>query len=167
MGQRRRILIGVGCLLLVGGLCIHYGAHMEAAWPYPTGEQVATTPGNWDGTSVLLFGVVEQTDPEAGTITMRVETDTGETAQRVTVHGAGDTADRVTTGGVIQVFGPLAEQGTRQEATRVVVVDQSPSDRLYKLVTSLVGGLLAVGLALRYWRIDWQALGIRRRDRNG
>lgn len=148
--DRRYRLAGVAlCLLLAAGLCVGYGASYEDGWPYPTGDQLADEPAGWDGERVLLFGEVQERTSDG--LVMAVENDAGEVIREVSVRG---TAVQVEPDGVIQVYGELSERGTVQTAESVVVVNESPGDSLYKLVTSAVGGLVAALLFLRYWRID-------------
>ena len=148
--DRRVRLVGIAlCLLLAAGLCVGYGASYEDGWPYPTGDELAESPADWDGERVLLFGEVRERTPDG--LVMTVENDAGEVVQEVTVRG---TAVAVDPGGVVQVYGELSERGTVQTATSVVVVNESPGDSLYKLATSGLGGLVAALLFLRYWRID-------------
>ncbi|SDJ69882.1 hypothetical protein SAMN05216226_107183 [Halovenus aranensis] len=149
MQRGHRLLALVVVLLLVAGLCVHYGATHEERSPHPTGEQLAENPAGWDGERVLLFGTVtEQTE---GGFVMDVETDSGEIARTVEVYNAQPSVD---TGGVVQVYGELSERGTLQQADSVVVVTESPREHWYKLGLSGVGGLLAAGAFLWYWRID-------------
>lgn len=68
----------------------------------------------------------------------------------------------VAPGGVVQVYGPL-ESETVLVAERTVVVNRSPSATTFKLATSVVGLLLAVGLFLHQWRIDGRILAFRPR----
>lgn len=155
MEVRSRAILIVLLLLVVFGLTVHYGATAEQAWPYPSGDQLAEEPDGWDGRTVLLFGTVRDVEPAAETLTMEIETDAGDIARVVEVRG---TTARVEPGGVVQVYGELDDAGTVQQATAVVVVNESPTDQIYKLVTSLLGVLLAMGLFLRFWRIDLSRL---------
>ncbi|WP_336326829.1 hypothetical protein [Halovenus sp. HT40] len=159
MERRYRIVfIGIFAFLTLG-LCIHFGASYDQNWPHPTGDQLGEDPDGWDGERVLLFGEVEEQTTDG--FVMIVEDDSETVVRTVTVQGT-DTAVEV--GGVVQVYGRLSEQGTRQRAESVVVVNETPGDSQYKLATSLLGGLLAAGLFLRYWRIDWRALRFVSRD---
>ena len=159
MHRRRRfvvILVLVACTL---GLCVHYGASYDRNWPHPTGDQLAEDPDGWDGETVLLFGEVQEQTPDG--LVMTVEDNSGAIVRTVTVRG---TAVDVAPGGVVQVYGPLSERGSVQTAESVVVVNESPDDNSYKLLTSLLGGLLAAGFFLRYWQIDVRGLRFVSRD---
>jgi hypothetical protein len=162
MDRRRRLLVVGLLLLLTAGLCIHYGAIDDEAWPYPTGDQLAEDSDGWDGERVLLFGEV-QDRTDAGLV-MTVEGDTGEVVRTITVRGI---AANVEPGGTVQVYGELAERATVQDAESVVVVNENPADRWYKLGTSVLGVLLAAGLFWRYWRLDWRRLRFVRRSGGG
>lgn len=163
--NRRRRLLAIGVLLAVGmGLCVHYGATYDDAWPHPTGDQLEDDSAGWDGERVLLFGEIQERT--ASGLVMTIENDAGEVVRTVSVSGA--TVD-VAPGGVVQVSGELSERGTEQKTDSVVVVNEDSSDHTYKLVTSMAGVMLAAGFFLRYWGIDWRGLGFvrRRGERNG
>lgn len=153
MQSRQRLLALAVLIVTAGALCVHYGGAYDENWPHPSGDQLAAEPAGWDGERVLLFGTV--TDRTANGFTIEVETDSGEVARVVDVRDAGATAD---VGGSVQVYGELSDRGTVQQAESVVVVNESPSDHLYKLGTSGVGLLLAAASFLWYWRIDWRRL---------
>ena len=146
------VFIGLFALLTVG-ICIHFGATYDQNWPHPTGDQLGADTDGWDGEQVLLFGEVQEQTADG--FVMTVEDDSETVVRTVTVQG---TDAAVEAGGVVQVYGRLSERGTRQQAESVVVVNETPGDSQYKLGTSLLGGLLAAGVFLRYWRIDWRAL---------
>jgi hypothetical protein len=135
------------------GLCVHYGATYDHNWPQPTGDQLAENPDGWDGQTVLLFGEVEHQTPDG--LVMTIEDDSETVVRTVTVRG---TSVDVEPGGVVQVYGRLSEQGTVQDAESGVVVNESSDDSVYKLLASLLGGLVAAGFFLRYWRIDVRRL---------
>ncbi|MXR50409.1 DNA-binding protein [Halovenus sp. WSH3] len=157
--SRRIVLLGV-LLALTLGLCVHFGATYDRNWPHPTGEQLAEDPAGWDGERVLLFGEVQERTADG--LVMTVEDDSETVVRTVTVRGA-DVSVQV--GGVVQVYGRLSERGTVQRADSIVVVNESPSDGQYKLLTSLLGGMLAAGLFLRHWRIDPREFAFRARKR--
>lgn len=159
MDRRHRLaLVGIFAVLALG-LCIHFGATYDQNWPHPTGDQLGENPDGWDGERVLLFGEVQE--QAASGFVMTVEDDSGTVVRTVTVQGTDATVE---VGGVVQVYGRLSERGTVQQAESVVVVNETPADSQYKLLTSLLGGLLAAGLFLRYWDIDWRALRFLARD---
>ena len=162
MEVRRRLLAVWLLLVLTAGLCVHYGATYDKNWPHPTGEQLAEEPGGWDGERVLLFGEVQERT-ESGLV-MTVEDDAGDVARTITVQG---TTVAVEPGGVVQVYGVLSERGTVQQADAVVVVNRNPGDSQYKLGTSALGVLLAAGLFLRYWGVEWRHLQFVRRTEMG
>lgn len=150
--DRRYRLAGVAlCLFLAAALCVGYGAGYEDGWPHPTGDELADEPTGWDGERVLLFGEFRERTPDG--LVMTVENDAGEVGREISVRG---TAVEVEPGRVVQVYGELGERGTVQTAESVVVVNGSPADSLYKLVTSGIGGVVAAAFFLRYWRIDWR-----------
>ncbi|WP_436902621.1 DNA-binding protein [Halovenus halobia] len=159
MHRRRRLAVMVVVLACTLGLCVHYGASYDQNWPHPTGDQLAEDPDGWDGETVLLFGEVQEQTPDG--LVMTVEDDSGTVVRTVTVRG---TTVNVEPGGVVQVYGRLSQQGTVQTAESVVVVNKSSGDTSYKLLTSLLGGLVAAGLFLRYWRIDLRELRFVSRD---
>ncbi|MFC6722097.1 DNA-binding protein [Natrialbaceae archaeon GCM10025896] len=159
MNHHRRLLAAGLLLVLTAGLCVHYGATYEDNWPYPTGDQLAEEPAGWDGERVLLFGEVQERTGSG--LVMTVDDDAGEVARTITVQG---TAADVERGGVVQVYGMLSERGTIQQAESVVVVNRNPGDSQYKLGTSALGVLLAAGLFLRYWGIEWRRLRFVRRS---
>jgi len=162
MEPRRRIALVGLLVVLTLGLCVHYGATEDRNWPHPTGDQLADDPGGWDGERVLLFGEVRAQTADG--FVMTVEDDSGAVVQMVTVRG---TDASVEVGGVVQVYGRLSEQGTVQQAESVVVVTESPGDERNKLAASLLGGLAAAALFVRYWRIEPRALGFVARERTG
>lgn len=163
--MRRSVRLGAVAvaLALALGLCVHYGATYDGNWPYPTGDQLAEEPGGWDGEQVLLFGVVETVGEDG--FTMTVDTDDGEVARVVEVRGRSVDAEP---GGTVQVYGELSEEGTVQQADRVVVVVESPDEEFSKYAISVAGLLLVAGVFLRHWRVDLRTLSITARgDRDG
>jgi hypothetical protein len=108
--MRRACRLGAVAIVVVFtlGLCVHYGVTYDENWPHPTGEQLAEDPGEWDGEQVLLFGTVETIGEDQ--FTMTVETDAGEVARIVEVHGAAVDAE---VGGVVQVYGTLSDTVVR------------------------------------------------------
>lgn len=159
MDRRYRVVLVGLFVFLTLGLCIHFGATYDQNWPYPGGDQLEEDPDGWDDEQVLLFGEVQEQTADG--FVMTVEDDSETVVRTVTVQG---TDAAVEAGGVVQVYGRLSERGTRQRAESVVVVNETPGDSRYKLATSLLGGLLAAGLFLRYWGIDWRALRFVSRD---
>lgn len=164
-GMRRGVRLGAIAVLFVLTVasCVHYGATYDESWPHPTGDQLAEDPGGWDGEQVLLFGTVETIGGDQ--FTMTVETDAGEAARVVEVRGSSVGAEP---GGIVQVYGTLSEEGTVQQADRVVVVVESPDEQFSKYAISIVGLLVVAGFFLRHWRIDvWKLAFTARGERDG
>lgn len=181
-GAVRAIVI----VLLLGalvGLAAYYDVAAEEEMPYPDAERLADDPGAYEGQNVLVYGVVEHV--EGNELTMIVDGST-----EITVRGVERTT--VEPGGVVQVYGPIVVESLAVEsesvaaetesrsvdvnrestaashtilyADAVVVVNESRSDQAYKLVTSLLGLCLVVGLFLRHWRVDHDQSGFEVRD---
>lgn len=149
MRAASRIVIVAALLLVLGGLCIHYGATYDDNWPHPTGDPLQERGIEpFVGERVLLFGEVRTVDSDS--ITIHVPDDNNEVAAELEVHNI---HDRVEPGGVVQVYGVL-ESETVLRAERTVVVNRGPNAAASKLGASVVGLLLAVGYFLRHWRID-------------
>jgi len=145
------------CLLLSAavGLCVLYeGADRGTS---PDIEEIAAEPGAYDGQQVLLFGDVVSVDAASRSVVMVAGDDP---ERRFSVESVPEsTIDSVEAGSSIQVSGVLAEGSTVLIADSVVVDYRNRADRLYVYVTSLVGGLLAAGGFLWYWRVDPRRLG--------
>ncbi|QLK26830.1 DNA-binding protein [Natrinema zhouii] len=165
MRTASRIVIVAALLLVLGGLCVHYGATYDDNWPHPTGDQLqerGTEP--FVGERVLLFGEVRAIDGD--TISIHVTDDNDAVAAELEVY---DIHTRVEPGGVVQVYGVL-ESETVLRADRTVVVNRGPNAAAFKLGASVVGLLLAVGYFLRHWRIEIRELTFRPRaidDKHG
>ena len=184
-GAVRAIVI----VLLLGalvGLAAYYDVAAEAETPYPDAEQLADDPDTYEGQNILVYGVVEHVEGTeltmlvdgSATITVRgVETPV-EPGGVVQVYGpiaveCGETdsdsmapaADVEEPGLESESIGTSREQTgatrTVQHADAVVVVNESRSDQAYKLVMSLFGLCLAVGLFLRHWRVDRTGFEVR------
>ncbi|QLG48927.1 DNA-binding protein [Natrinema halophilum] len=155
MHLRYRLAIGVVCLLILSGICVHYGSANDENWPHPTGDQLQKQgPGAFVGERILLFGEVRSVDDDADVITIHVLDDSNDVAAELEVHGF---ELRVEPGGVVQVYGVLESEAVI-EADQTVVVNRDPSTTAYKLGTSLVGLLLAVGYFLRTWHVNVREL---------
>lgn len=150
MTNAYRSLAIVLLLLLIGGLCVQYAATDH--WSYPSAEEIASDPQTHDGDTVFLFGEVESVDSDRGTIGLV----TGDNPEiRFTIEDApSSSTDGLEAGGSIQVYGTLREEASVVVAEKVVVDYRHARDRLYVYGTSILGGLLAAGYFLRYWRID-------------
>jgi len=152
MNTTRRL--AVVCLLLVVGvgLCVAYaGADL---WAYPTPDDVETDPGAHDGQQVLAFVDVQSLDGDSMAVTWG-----SAPSVELTVKGVSDDhRDRLKPGAAIQVYGHLEADSTVLRADEVVVDFHDTTDRLYAYGTSILGGLIAAGVFLRYWRINWRKL---------
>jgi len=148
-------LRGIAAILLVGallGLCVHYGATYDENWPHPTGDQLATEYDTSVDERVLLIGEVISTNPSDETATIEITDDADETAAEIQVHGV---TQSVAVGGVVQAYGTLHADRTLTP-TNIVVVNHSSWDGGYKLVTSVVGLLLAITYFVIHWRPDFR-----------
>lgn len=151
--QRQHRLLAIGfAVLLLAGLCVHYGATYEDNWPHPTADELTEQGATFDGERVLLIGVV--TDVRDGELTMMLETSAGDPVPIEVRHAEA----AVDVGGVIQVYGVLDDGGTTQYADRIVVVNEDSTDRAYKLGVSALAGIVTAGLFLYYWRINVRTL---------
>jgi len=154
--QRGAIILGLVAILgLMGG---HYGMVEAEQWPYPHEDTLATHPGAYVGEEVLLFGTVTDTNSQADTATIRVESDYGTFSLTVKGFDAG-----VERGGVVQVLGPLTSERT-VDAERIVVVNHSRSAKWYKYGVSIIGAVLVVTAFFRYWEIDTETWCFEVRD---
>ena len=155
--------IGVICLLLcvAVGLCVLYAeADRQAA---PDVEAITADPGAYDGQEVLLFGEVVSVDATDRTVVIVV----GEDPEReFAVESVSvSTIDAVERGSAMQVDGMLTEGSTVIRADAVVVDYRHGADFQYIYGASLLGGLLAAGGFLWYWRVDPRRGFVPRRDR--
>lgn len=156
----RVLLIGL-LIAATFGLAVHYGATYDDNWPYPETEAVAENPAAYDGERILFIGQVESVDPDVNEIVYRPDDDLDFTL-RVTNFD-----DHVEPGGTVHVYGPIQDDGAVHLAQSTVVVNEHPGDSRYKLFMSGLGAILAAGLFLYYWRIDWRTLSFRERERDG
>lgn len=166
MRRAARVAVAAVCLAALLGLCAHYGAAYDENWPHPTGDQLRDDYATDAGERVLLFGEVRSVDREADTAVIRVTDDADDVAAEIEIRGV---PDGLESGGVVQVYGVLeADETERTDGTmtpdRTVVVNRDSGARLYKLGTSVVGGLLAVGYFLRHWTLDPRALAFEPRS---
>ena len=143
----RIALVGV-FLVLTFGLCIHWGATDNRTWPSSAdAETIAENPAAYDGERVLLFGTVQSVDADANRATM--------VSGGVLELEVRDFEKNVEPGGIVQVYGELDQKSSVQYAENTVVVNNSAGAEQYKLAVSAIAVLLAAGLFLWYWRIDW------------
>lgn len=154
MTAQYRIAAIVVLLALTVGFAAYYDVAAADNWPYPDGERLAEEPGAYDGETILVFGVVERVDGSELTMTVDDEIE-------LIVRGFDE---QVEPGGVVQVYGPIAENHRVQHAESTVVVNESRWDQLYKLVTSLLGIALTLGLFVRHWQIDRERIGFEVRN---
>jgi hypothetical protein len=155
--MKRSYRLAAVCLLLSAavGLCVLYAEADRYA--SPNVEEISAAPGAYDGQQVFLFGVVETVDAASRTLVFTAGADPD---RRFSVESVpASTIDVVEPGSAIQVSGVLAEQSTVVVADGVVVDYRNRADRQYVYVTSLLGGLLAAGGFLWYWRVDPRRLG--------
>lgn len=136
-------------LVLAGG--VHYDAREEHHRVQPTTDEVLTEYDRHVGERTLLFGTVEDVDPDAKTATVRVDD-----ADPTTMHVRGFEADALR-GGSVQVYGTLRPDRVI-DAETVVVVNRDPGAQYYKYAASAVGALGILVSFFRDWRIDWSAL---------
>ena len=155
MRARYRLAVIVIAGLLTFGLGVHHGATFDTNWPHPTGDQLADDIDGWDGEDVLLIGEVTMVIPEEEAIVIEIDDSHDQIVAVVEVEGV---APDIEEGGVIQVYGELDEEASVLAADAVVVVNRGPSDEHYKLGMSILGVLVAIGLFLRHWRIEWRSL---------
>ncbi|APW98202.1 DNA-binding protein [Halobiforma lacisalsi AJ5] len=178
--MRLAVRATVAVVLLAGvvGLCVHYGATYEENWPHPTGEQLDAEYDRHVDDQVLLFGEVQDVNPDetmeihvtdsADEVVAELEVDVGSDPKGTTVDSPGTDSIRgkatpldpsaVEPGGVVQVYGEL-EADRSMTADEVVVVNPGPDAATYKHGTSVLGILLAVGYFFRHWRLDGRRLG--------
>lgn len=148
MDPDHRVVVIVILLILTAGLGVHHGATASDEPPRPGGEAVAERPGDFDGETILVFGTVEALTDDAFVIDVHK-------GHLVTVESP---PPAVAVGGVVQVYGEIGNGHTTIDATNMVVVNRSPADQLYKLILSVLGVLVAAGVFLWYWSIDWSNL---------
>lgn len=142
-------------MVIAGGLCVQYATVDQ--WSYPSPQEFDSNPEQTGETQVLLFGVVQDIDPDNDELSIL----TGPAMQSRFIIT--DVPDSVTSeigsdGAAIQVFGTPGENGDTVRADRIVVDYRDQADRYYTYLTSLLGGLLASGYFLRHWEINLQKL---------
>lgn len=153
---RHRLAVLGLVVACVAGMGVHYDATFEDEWPYPTDDELATDYDAHVGSQTLLFGEVVGVDGETARI--RIDADAGVYTLRVRSFDA-----TVDPGGVVQVLGVVRPDGVLV-ADRIVVVESSPGDRLYKYGVSLLGVGFVVVVFFRRWRIDTDRLVLEARD---
>jgi len=150
--MNRSYRLAAVCLLLSAavGLCVLYAEADRYA--SPDVEEITAEPGAYDGQQVFFFGRVVSVDAASRTVVMVA----GEDPERefAVESVPGPTIDAVESGSAIQVDGVLAEGSTVVRADAVVVDYRNGADFRYVYGTSLLGGLLAAGGFLWYWRVD-------------
>lgn len=143
-----RLAVAAVCLGALVGLGVHYGATDDENWPHPTGDQLRDDYDAFVGDRVLLFGEVRTVDGETNTVVVHVTDSADAVAAELTIRGVDEP---VAPGGTVQIVGVLEADRT-MTADRTVVVNRDANGVYYKLGTSVVGVLVAVGFFLRHWR---------------
>lgn len=154
MRRVARLAVAGICLTALVGLCVHYGATYDENWPHPTGDQLRDDYDAYAGERVLLIGEIQSVDREAGTAVIHVTDSADAVAAELEISGVDEVADNIGPGGTVQVYGVLETDRT-VTPDRTVVVNRDSSAVQYKLATSVVGGLVAVGYFLRHWRLTF------------
>jgi len=150
MNTTRRVAV-VGFLVVVGvGLCVAYaGADL---WAYPSSDDVATDPAGHDGQQLFAFVEVQSADGEQVVVRWG-------SLQELTVEGVpSETSEQLQSGAQIQVYGHLRDDSTVLVADEVVVDIHGTADQRYVYGTSIFGGVIAAGVFLWYWQINWRKL---------
>ncbi|WP_440771731.1 DNA-binding protein [Natronorubrum sp. DTA28] len=140
------------------GLCVHYGGTYDDNWPHPTGDQLGEEYDAYAGERVLLFGSVQSVDGE--TIVIHVTDSADEVAAELEIDGVDNS---VASGGTVQVYGVLESDRT-MTADETVVVDRDANAFDYKLGTSIVGVLLAIGYFARHWTVNPRTFAVEPRE---
>lgn len=149
----QRGLVVVVLLGIAFGLTVHHAATYDENWPHPTGDQLAEEPDGWDGEAVVLIEEVEAVSDDA--VVVEVEDSDDELVTVVTAYGVDAEVEE---GGTVQLYGELDDEASLMAVEETVVVNEDPFDQIYKLAMSVLGLVLAAGLFLYYWRIDWRRL---------
>ncbi len=155
-----RIVVSTLLLAALFGLCVHYGGAYDDNWPHPTGDQLQDEYDAYAGERVLLFGSVELVDGE--TTVIHVTDSADEVAAELEISGVDETVEP---GGTLQVYGVLESDRT-MTADETVVVDHDESAFDYKLGTSVVGVLLAIGYFGRHWTVNPRTLAVEPRGQD-
>jgi len=139
------------CLLLFAtvGVCVLYAEADQ--WTYPDAAGLASNPDHYDGHQTLLFGRVVSVDHASETHRLIVEAQDVElTVENVPLS----ITETVEQGASIQIYGQFNAGSRVMVADEIVVDYTNTADRLYVYLSSLLGGLVAAGLFLWYWRPD-------------
>jgi len=152
MKTTRRVAV-VGLLVVVGvSLCVaSAGADL---WAYPGPDDIAADPGPHDGQQVLAFVEVQSVEDE----TVVVIWGSNPTVELAVEEAPSDLRERLQPGAAIQVYGQLESDSTVLVADEVVVDYHGTADRLYTYGISILGGVIAAGVFLWYWQINWRKL---------
>jgi hypothetical protein len=133
------------------GVCVQYAE--TDLWTYPTDDELSGDPTAHGNASTLVFGDIQAINTDAGAV--RID----EPPFQVDISAIDSvTVDRLDVGGSIQIYGTLSEQSQVLVAEAIVVDMQGTVDRLYTYGTSVLGAILAAGIFLRSWRINWRRL---------
>ncbi|OIB58854.1 DNA-binding protein [Natrialba sp. SSL1] len=155
--MRFAVRLGITLVLLLTllGLGIHYGATYDENWPHPSGDQLQEDYGEFTGDHQLVFGEVQSISEDTMTIHVTDSADEVAAELEITHH---DATDRVDPGGLVQVYGVLESDRT-MAADELVVVNEDDTAEQYKLLTSIVGVLLAIAYFFRYWKLTLTKFG--------
>lgn len=142
---QRRVLIVVGLLLVLFGLCVWYGSLGPAPelGAYPDSDDVGATPDPYVGSPVEISGQVVATDP----VQIRLEYG-ADRHRRVTVTGLETTVDP---GDELRVFGTLTDAATVEAAAAFTV---PPSGFAYTYLVSFAAGVWVLGRIVTGWQFD-------------
>lgn len=151
MKTKQRLLVCCLLVVMTVGLCVQYAGAEQ--WPSPTPEEIAADSAAADGQTRLVFTRVRTIDLVSGEIRItsppfRVDIRTVDPA----------VVERLEPGAAIQVYGTIRSQ-SEIDAERIVIDYATSSDSRYTYATSILGVLLAAGVFLRFWRINWRELG--------
>ncbi|ELY97297.1 hypothetical protein C482_13725 [Natrialba chahannaoensis JCM 10990] len=150
-----RLGIALVLLLTLMGLGVHYGATYDENWPHPSGDQLQDNYDEFTDDHQLVSGEVQSISED--TMTIHVTDSANEVAAEleITHH---DATDQVQPGGYVQVYGVLESDRT-MTADELVVVNENETAQQYKLLTSIVGVLLAIAYFFHHWKLSLTKLG--------
>lgn len=156
MRRSYRLLVIVLLVVAVLGLGVHYAGAYDDNWPYPTSTDIAEQPEAYAGEQVLLIEEVTQLDAGTGEATLTLDGEGPGEPHDLSVDLDGVDVE---TGGVVQVYGVLGQDGSKlTEVIEVVVVEAGSSDTRFKYLVSAIGLVFVAGFFLWHWRIDWRSL---------
>jgi hypothetical protein len=149
-GVRSRAAVIATVLVVLGGLCVWYGAlsPAPALGDYPDNAVVAEDTESVVGEDVAVVGRVVDTDP----LTISVGSDGERRELRLT--GTSVTADR---GDTVRAFGTLTDTSTLAVEGAFAV---PPRGHYYAWGISFLAGLWVLGRLLRHSRLDRGTLAL-------